>query len=61
MLKLFTPELPGVRRSRLVNQSPIFYGWIILLAGPPNKAGVDGHPNERVHQRVAEELYVILQ
>ncbi|MCL4301003.1 MAG: hypothetical protein KJ077_35040 [Anaerolineae bacterium] len=33
MLKLPTPELPGVQRSRLVNQSPIFYGWIILLAG----------------------------
>ncbi|GAB4450057.1 MAG: MFS transporter [Anaerolineae bacterium] len=33
MLKLPASELPGIQRSRLVNRSPIFYGWIILLAG----------------------------
>ena len=27
------PHVPAIRRSRMVSQSPIYYGWIILLIG----------------------------
>lgn len=33
MLKKFTQEFDVGRSSRLVSKSPVFYGWVILLAG----------------------------
>lgn len=33
MLKKFAQELDGGQGSRLVSKSPVFYGWVILLAG----------------------------
>lgn len=33
MLKATSPQQNIVQRSRLVHKSPVFYGWIIALAG----------------------------